>query len=260
MRDHGRIRLGVEVSREDHRAVAAQRVDALPEQCDAFAAGRFAFVVEVRVDEEEFPAVAAAPQHDPRGQPFAGAVPSLRPGASGFLAQPERARVEQVERPVAEEHRVELARADAVFAAHADGPVVGQRRAEVVELVGQQLLRSEQVGFPGTDQAGDAFAAEAPVVRTVFGIVVTHVERHDAERPRFGVAAGGRGAEGQQQEKSFHGRLFFIRRKDFRRESGRTPFHRALSSSTRVPVPRSPRNNAARRRAVPLRAPRGRSP
>ena len=62
-------------------------------------------------------------------------------GWDGLLAQPEHPGVEQFETVAAEKHGVELARPRPVLPADADRPVTGQQDLQVVELVGEHLLR-----------------------------------------------------------------------------------------------------------------------
>ena len=127
-------------------------------------------MVEMGVDEEEFPAVPVA-QHDPCGDSLAGAVPSQRPHHFGGLAQPERSRIEQREAVLPEEHGAVFARLGAVQPSDAHSLIPGQQTAQIIELVGKQLLRAQHVDLLRLNHPGDPFAAETPVVLPVFGML-----------------------------------------------------------------------------------------
>lgn len=176
------------------------------QQGNPLAAGLFPHMVQVCVDKEELPAVAASPQDYPRGQAFAGAVPAFRAGPLGLLAEPEGPRIEQFEGVGTEEDGIELPGAVAVLAAYTDRAVIGQQGSEVIVLVGQQLLRAEDIGCLLTEHRGDAFAAEPPVVLPVLGVVVAHVHRHDDKLLRLGLPLPARcgGKEGKTEKPSFH--------------------------------------------------------
>ncbi len=160
-------------------------------------------MVEVRIDEEQLRAAALA-QHGPGGDALARAVPALRSGRLGRLAQPERARVEQREAVRTPEHGVEFTLRSAVLAAHAHGFVAGKQLPEVRKLVREHLLRTEEVDAARDDRLGRTLLAETPVVLPVLGVVVSHVESHHMQIGGRLAAAGRHAQRGHEIDQLFH--------------------------------------------------------
>lgn len=138
VRHDRRAGLGIEIARQDHRPIPAQRFDALPEQVHAFVAGDLPYMVEVGVDEEELPAPFPVMQYDPGCHALAGAVPPFRACDVGGFAQPESPGFEGRKTIPPVKYGTELARLGTVLTADAHRSIAGQQTLQVAELVGKQ--------------------------------------------------------------------------------------------------------------------------
>ena len=230
VRHDRRAGLGIEIARQDHRPIPAQRFDALPEQVHAFVAGDLPYMVEVGVDEEELPSHFPVMQYDPGCHALAGAVPPFRACDVGGFAQPESPGFEGRKTIPPVKYGTELARLGTVLTADAHRSIAGQQTLQVAELVGKQLLRAENVDAVRSDHLGDPPAAETPVVRPVFGVVVTHVEGHDAERR--GRTAGSERRCRQKIEQSFHN--FYLKSAG---QSGNSTYKRSAGICSKPAAP-----------------------
>ena len=116
----------------------------------------------------------------------------------GRLAQPEGARVQQVEARCAVEDRAVFVSL-AAGTSFADLAVAGDVIGELVQLEPEGLLQAEDVRRVVSDQLGHERPSLGPAVRTVVGPAVADVEADRGERHAVRLRRSGAGCAGQQE-------------------------------------------------------------
>ena len=204
-----RARRGVHVADDElRRAFAGDASHPFDVEPGAFEPGRFADVVEVRIEKAEFAPRGAVAQARPHRYAAAAAVPALRHFVRRF-AQPVVAVVEEfVSLPEIHDHQMLAGIVlGAEVASHFDVAVFGQLFDEVGDLLAAGFLKADDVRPHVADHADRSLLAGVP--REV-AFVARRADVADVVGEQFqlrGFAArcgGSRGAEQKRKQQFFH--------------------------------------------------------
>lgn len=164
-----RVRLsGVEVTHEDDLGFR-MFFDPLEHEVRGFDPRFLTAVIPVGIEEDKFYVRGFTLHFCPSADAGAGISPGDRSGDFGRIGQPEGAAFKYLEFFFMVENRREFAGVLPIITTDSEPSVVGEKFLEVVDLITEGFLKTDEVGIHFLDRLGDELFAARPSAISLIG-------------------------------------------------------------------------------------------